>query len=95
MARTLEIPDTPQLKTITLEASTKVDDEKVQEEFETAVPPTLADAVAFEGEKGVFRRYINSLVVERQGEKRREIAANAGAGVERKRGKYLQELGVL
>lgn len=95
MARTLEIPDSPTLKVVTLDASTTIEGEKIKEEFEASLPPSLADAVALEGEKEVFRRYINALVIDKQGEKRREIAARYGQGEERKRGKYLSELGIV
>lgn len=82
-------------KTVELEASTTVDGVKLETTFTTDLPASLGDAVAMEGEREIFRRVINAIVIERQGEERRKIAANSGApGKERVRAKYLSELGL-
>lgn len=98
MPRTLEIPDSPTLVTCAgdraIEVSTTVDGKKFEETFEAKLPKSLADAVSMEGEKEVFRRYLNAYVVFLQGQKRNEIAAREGQKETRKKAKYLEELGL-
>lgn len=79
-----------QVKTVTLQAGTK-GAEKV--DFQADLPLNLGSAIALEGEEGIFRRVINSLVIEKQGEKRRELQEKE-EGEGRTRAKYLQELGL-
>jgi len=92
MSMILNIPDKnqAQVKTVTLEASTTVDGEKKETEFSYDLPSTLEDAIAIEGTKGIFRRVINAMVIEAQGEERRKLAATSG-GKERVRAKYLEQ----
>lgn len=75
----VELPDQPTMQDVTLSASTHVvredgSKEKVPAEFQSPFPQTLADAIAHEGVKAVFKRYCSSLAIERQGEKRKELA---------------------
>ena len=81
-------------KTVTIEVSTTIDGEKVSEPFQTDLPCSLGDAVALEGEKEVFKRFINALVIYKQGQKRQEIAAARGEGKTRVKAKYLEDLGL-
>ena len=98
MPRTLEIPDSPNMVVCAgeraIEVSTTIDGEKVEETFEAKLPRTLADAIAFEGEKEVFDRYIRAFVIFLQGQKRAEIAARKGDKAPRRKAKYLEELGL-
>lgn len=88
----LEVPKrgAEAIKTVTLSAGAK-DQPKV--DFPADLPLNLGSAIALEGEEGVFRRVINSIVIEKQGEKRRELTAEAEGGGGRK-AKYMQELGL-
>jgi len=63
-------------------------DKEVQEE----VPATLEDAIKAEGAKKVFKRYIQSLIIELQGEHRRDLQEKAPG--ERRRAPYMEELGL-
>lgn len=91
---TINVPEKPNLADVTLTASTGSGDDKKEEEFPAQLPRTLADAVALEGEKDVFKRYINAYVINLQGQKRAELQAKGEGGKERKRAKYLEELGL-
>jgi hypothetical protein len=95
MADTLQIPDKQSvtLRTVTIPVSTKVDGEKVTDEFSAELPATLEDAIAYFGRKEVFRKFINSQVVYLQGQKRNDMRP-ATAGKERKRATYMEELGL-
>lgn len=92
----LNIPSEPTLKTVTLKAATGKGDAKKEVPFEAELPASLADAIAKEGEKEVFKRYINSLVISLQANKRSEIATPDGADGKpgRKRASYMEELGI-
>lgn len=93
---TFDVPDKASARTmtVTLEASTKgPDGQPLKEEFQAELPHRLPDAIALEGADEVFRRYVNSKVIDLQGEKRRELSYSGGTK-ERKRAKYLQELGI-
>lgn len=88
----LQVPqrDGARIKSCDLQAGSR-GQEKVT--FSSDLPLDLGSAIALEGELGVFRRVINSLVIEKQGEKRRELEAKEeGAG--RTRAGYLTELGL-
>jgi hypothetical protein len=80
-------------KSVKLVASTGKGDAKVTQDFEADMPASLGDAIALEGEKGVFKRYLSSLAIELQGEQRSKMAP-AGEKKERKRASYLESLGV-
>lgn len=90
----LNIPDTATLKQVELKAATGKGEARKEIPFQAKLPASLADAIAQEGEKEVFKRYINSLVISLQAEKRNEIAAPEGDGKGRKRASYLEELGI-
>lgn len=92
VAGTLAVPSRAdaRLKACELQAGSR-DQEKVN--FTADLPLDLGSAIAMEGEVGVFRRVINSLVIEKQGEKRRELQSKEEGG-ERTRAKYLTELGL-
>ena len=81
------------LKTVNLTVSTGKGEAKTSTEFTTEMPESLMDAIAAEGVTGVFRRYLSSLAIERQGEERAKLAPE-GEKKERKRAKYLEELGL-
>jgi len=92
---TLDYPEKThaQVKEVSLKCSTGKGDAKVEHDFAAKMPASLADAIALEGSKGVFRRYLNSLAIELQGEERQKLAPE-GEKKERKRARYLEELGV-
>lgn len=85
--------DQAEVKEVTLKASTGRGEAKVQEEFKVRMPSSLNDAIALEGADQVYRRYLSALAIFYQGEKRDEMTP-AGETKERKRAKYLEELGV-
>lgn len=93
---TINVPERKDcnLVKVSLTASTGTGDEKREEDFDAELPRTLADAIALEGEKDVFKRYINAYVIYLQGQKRAELQSKGEGGKERKRAKYLEELGL-
>ncbi|MGH9426567.1 MAG: hypothetical protein ACRD2L_09750 [Terriglobia bacterium] len=90
---TLEIPAQGKTRSVTLKCSTGKAESRTETEFQASMPASLGDAIALETEKGVFRRYLNSLAIELQGEQRQKLAPE-GEKKERKRARYLEELGV-
>lgn len=78
---------------VKLKCSTGKGESKTETEFDGEMPASLADAIALEGVNGVFKRYLNSLAIELQGEQRAKLAPE-GEKKERKRASYLEELGV-
>lgn len=95
MPSTINVPDKREAhtKTARLSVSTGKGDEKKTQEFEADLPVSIADAIAMEGEKAVFRRYINALVVDLQAQQRNKLAPPT-TGEGRKRAPYLAELGL-
>jgi hypothetical protein len=97
---TLTIPDSKeqaQTVTVPIKVSTKVNDEKKEDEIERELPKSLGDAVAIFGEKEVFKAFIQSYVIKLQNERRLELQDEAAAQQDtgtRKRAKYLEELGL-
>jgi hypothetical protein len=93
---TLEIPsqEHAQTKVVTLKCSTGKGDAKKEHDFQAKMPASLADAIALEGEKATFKRYLNSLAIELQGTERAKLAPEEKNGPGRKRASYLEELGV-
>ena len=98
MPDVLEIPSRQNaaLVKVPIDVSTSIDGEKVEDTFEAELPRNLESAIALEGIKDVFRRYINAYVVYLQGKRRQELVAarSTGSDKERKRAKYLEELGL-
>jgi hypothetical protein len=94
-AMTIEVPTRQQAvtKVVTIPVATKVDGEEKSAEFSCELPATLADAIALYGEKDVFRKFINSLVVYMQGQERLKLRGPV-AGKERKRARYMEELNI-
>lgn len=85
----LTIPSNPNMITIPLEAGGR-DKEKTQ--FSADMPADLGSAIRLEGEVEIMKRVVQSMVIEKQGEKRREIAAKED-GKEGTRAKYMQQFG--
>ena|SRR5947207_287685 len=65
---------------------------KLNKNVNEEVPATLDDAILAEGKQKVFRRYIQALVIELQGEHRRDLQEKTPG--ERKRAPYLETLGI-
>ena len=65
---------------------------KIEKNVQEDVPATLDDAILAEGKQKVFRRYIQALVIELQGEHRRDLQEKTPG--ERKRAPYLETLGI-
>ena len=96
MPTTLEVPDKPQaqIRKCPIEVSTKVNGEKKETTIERDLPYRLVDAIAIYGDKEVFKRFIQSLVISLQAEARSELQAESGESTPRVRAKYLEELGL-
>lgn len=93
---TLEIPDRreAQTKIVDIPVSAKADDgETLTSEFACELPASLADAVAIDGELEVYKRYVNSKVIQHQANERRKLTSTGG-GKPRTKAKYLEELGL-
>jgi hypothetical protein len=92
----LEVPekDKAEVRKVPIEVSTKVNGEKKETTIEKELPYRLADAIAIYGEKGVFKRFIQSLVISLQAEARAELTSDGGEAAPRTRAKYLEELGL-
>jgi len=93
---TLEVPEKKeaQVRKCPIEVSTKVNGEKKETTIERELPYRLVDAIAIYGDKEVFKRFIQSLVISLQAEARNELQAEAGEAQPRTRAKYLEELGL-
>lgn len=91
----MDIPSRQDAKTkeVTIPVSTTVDGEKQEAEFQAELPASLSDAIALEGEKEVFKRFINSYVVYLQGLERNKLQSKGG-GTTRVRARYMEELGL-
>lgn len=92
-----ETKDQAQVVNVPIKVSTKVGEEKLEDEIQRDLPRSLGDAVAIYGEKEVFKSFIQSLVIKLQNERRLELQADATEASEtggRKRAKYLEELGL-
>jgi hypothetical protein len=92
----LEIPEknAAQVRKCPIEVSTKVNGEKKETTIERELPYRLADAIGIYGEKEVFKRFIQSLVISLQAEARSELQSEGGEAQPRVRAKYLEELGL-
>lgn len=92
---TIEIPEKKDAKVVavTLKCSTGRGDDKNEQDFEASMPATLADAIALEGPKAVFARYLKHMAIELQAAERQKLAP-AGEKKERKRANYLEQLGL-
>lgn len=92
----LEIPEknAAQVRKCPIEVSTKVNGAKKETTIERELPYRLADAIAIHGEKEVFKRFIQSLVISLQAEARNELQSEGGEAAPRSRAKYLEELGL-
>jgi len=78
-------------KMVSIPVSAKDDSgETVNTEFQAEMPASLSDAIAIEGEREVFRRYVNSKVIGLQANERRKLVGKEGKG--RVRAKYMEEL---
>lgn len=90
----MDIPSRQDAKTkqVTIPVSTTVEGEKQETEFSAELPASLADAIALEGDKEVFKRFINSYVVYLQGLERNKLQSK-GTG-SRVRARYMEELGL-
>lgn len=86
----LDIPSRKEARTmvVPLEAGAR-GAEKTQ--FSAELPADLASAIALEGEMEVMKRVVQSIVIEKQGEKRRELQAKEEGS--QGRAKYMQQLG--
>ena len=93
---TLEVPekDKAEKRMCPIEVSTKVNGEKKETTIERELPYRLVDAIAIYGDKEVFKRFIQSLVISLQAEARSELQAESGETAPRARAKYLEELGL-
>ena len=97
---TITVPDSKDLAQVVMvpiKVSTKVGEEKLEDEIQRELPRSLGDAVAIYGEKEVFKSFIQSLVIRLQNERRLELQADATEASEtggRKGAKYLEELGL-
>ena len=69
------------------------DGTKPEVNFEVHIPATLQDAVKIEGEKEVFKRYLQSLAIAIQQQKRVELG-DAGEPKTRKRAAYFESVGL-
>ena len=61
-------------------------------EFQVHIPKTLKDAIAIEGEREVFKRYLQSLAVAIQAQVRQDLGEKKTG--ERKRASYLEAVGL-
>jgi hypothetical protein len=97
---TITVPESKEAAstvTVPIKVSTKVGEEKLEDEIQRDLPKSLGDAVAIYGEKMVFKSFIQSLVISLQNERRLELQSEATEASEtggRKRAKYLEELGL-
>ena len=96
---TINVPtkEEAQVVKVPIKVSTKVGDEKLEDEIERELPKSLGDAVAIYTEKEVFRAFIQSKVISLQNERRLELQDEANSkqeGTTRKRAKYMEELGL-
>ena len=97
---TINVPNTPEEAAtveVPIKVSTKVGEEKLEDEITRKLPRSLGDAVAIFGEKEVFKSFIQSYVIKLQNERRLELQSEASEAAEtggRKRAKYLEELGL-
>jgi hypothetical protein len=92
---TLEIPERRQAvtKEVQVPVSAKGEDgETVNSEFTVELPANLASAIALEGERDVFRRYVNSKIIQLQANERRKLVGKESKG--RVRAKYMEDLGI-
>ena len=96
MARTMEIPSRQEARTkeVTIPVSATVNGAKVESNFQTELPVSMADAIGLFGEKDVFRRFLNAHVVHLQSTERRKLTATDDSKPSRKRASYLEELEV-
>lgn len=96
----INVPETKeaaQVVNVPIKVSTKVGEEKLEDEIMRDLPKSLGDAVAIYGEKEVFKAFIQSKVISLQNERRLELQAEAEEAKDtggRKRAKYLEELGL-
>jgi hypothetical protein len=92
----MEIPEknAAQVRKCPIEVSTKVNGEKKETTIERELPYRLVDAIAIYGDKEVFKRFIQSLVISLQAEARSELQSEGGEAQPRARAKYLEELGL-
>jgi hypothetical protein len=93
---TLEVPEknAAQTRDCPIEVSTKVNGEKKETTITKPLPYRLVDAIAIYGDKEVFKRFIQSLVISLQAEARSELQSEGGEAQPRARAKYLEELGL-
>jgi hypothetical protein len=80
-------------KKVAIPVSTKTNTaggEKRESTLETEVPASLADAIKAEGEQKVYKRYLQALGIDLQGEKRRELQEKRAG--EKKRAGWMEEL---
>jgi hypothetical protein len=97
---TINVPnskDEAAVVTVPIKVSTKVGEEKLEDEIQRDLPKSLGDAVAIYGEKEVFKAFIQTKVIQLQNERRLELQDEAAEAKEtggRKRAKYLEELGL-
>ena len=78
---------------VTIPVATKDDSgEKQVSEFQAELPVSLGDAIAVYGEKDVFRRFVNSLVVHLQAGERAKLKGSTKGT--RTRASYLEEIGL-
>lgn len=91
----IEVPDKRNAvtKVVPIPVSTSVNGEEKSVEFSCELPASLGDAVAIYGERDVFKKFINSLVVYLQGQERSKLRGPV-AGKERKRARYMEELNI-
>lgn len=79
-----------QFQTVSIPVSTGKGDDKRQTTAQVEVPASLKDAIAAEGEKKVFKRYLLSLGIEIQNEHRQKLQEKKPG--ERKRAGWLEEV---
>jgi hypothetical protein len=91
-ARTVPVPI--KVGTYTDETDSDGKKMKVEKDFTFHLPASLGDAVKIEGEKAVFSRYVNSLVIAIQGLKRGELAPGGEEKKPRKRAAYMEALNI-
>lgn len=77
-------------KTVKIPVSTGKGESKKEDILETEVPASLKDAIAAEGETKVYKRYLQSLGIDLQGDKRRELQDKKPG--ERKRASWMEEV---
>lgn len=76
-----------------MKASTGKADSKKVTDFQVHIPKSLADAIKIEGEREVFKRYLQSLAIAIQANKRMELG-DEGEKAPRKRAGYLESVGL-